>query len=368
MGFKTTLILAAIFALSACQSTKVATSTDSEVSIPDSAPAQPSALSEPPLAPPRDTVGKTIIVLMDGTWNEPDDLDDGGYPQQDSTNVEKLRHLLSGQDQTVLYFPGVGTDGKQAVRVVDGAFGQSAERRVDEAYDAVAAAFQPGDQLAIFGFSRGAATSRILARKIHAQGIAGQQPDIRFMGLFDTVAALGVPRPKLDEFRKQFHDASDRLRIPPEVRHVVHLVAIDEDRALFDTTLLSLESPATTTADETWFAGNHGDVGGGWPKASPDERQLAAITLSYMIREAAANGIVFEDWQSKVLLPENGGGAVHSKSGATSILGGDVTRYLQSAQSAKPRVHRSVKAKFDNDPTYRPPQLEGGFRAVELVD
>ena len=353
------MLLVAVFALYGCQT--------SEITEPPAAAAETSDIAEPVAVAPGNASAQTIVVRMDGTWNEPDDLDDGGYPQQDSTNVEKLRYLLSPQNQTVLYFPGVGTDGKQAVRVIDGAFGHSAERRVEEAYDALEAAYQPGDDLAIFGFSRGAATSRILARRIHEQGLAGQQPDIRFMGLFDTVAALGVPRPKLDEFRKQFHDAGDRLRIPPEVRHVVHLVAIDEDRALFDTTLLSIESDATT-ADETWFAGNHGDVGGGWPRTSPDERQLAAIALSYMIRAAAAHGIAFEDWQSNVLLPRNGGGVVHRKSGATSVLGGEVTRSLQSAQSARPRVHRSVKEKFDNDASYRPTQLQGGFGGVELVD
>ncbi len=152
-------MVATALLLSACQSGAVTQPADSSAQTPTAA--------EPSPVMPNEATGKIIVVLMDGTWNEPDDLDDGGYPQQDSTNVEKLRHLLSRQNQTILYFPGVGTDGKQAVRVVDGAFGQSAERRVAEAYDAIAAVYQPGDTLAIFGFSRGAATSRILARKLH---------------------------------------------------------------------------------------------------------------------------------------------------------------------------------------------------------
>ena len=308
---------------------------------------------------------KMIVVLMDGTWNEPDFEIDGKFPQGDSTNIEKLRHLVSNENQTILYFPGVGTDGKQFFRVVDGAFGESAERRVTEAYDKIVASYQAGDDLAIFGFSRGAATSRILTRKIHDEGVSGDHPKIRFLGLFDTVAALGVPKPKLDEFRKKFHDAEERLRIPEEVMHVVHLVAIDEYRSLFEPTLLLLDS-SDTTADEIWFSGNHGDVGGGWKKEDPSERQLAAITLRYMIQAAISNGVRFAAWESKVQVPTNGKGIVHSIANATSFIGGDFERPLSSVRSAKPRLHRSVKEKFDSDSTYRPNQLKAGFGDFQL--
>ncbi len=100
---RTTLVVATVLLLSACQSGAVTKPTDSSAQTPSAA--------EPSPVIPGDTTAKTIVVLMDGTWNEPDDLDDGGYPQQDSTNVEKLRYLLSRQNQTILYFPGVGTDG-----------------------------------------------------------------------------------------------------------------------------------------------------------------------------------------------------------------------------------------------------------------
>jgi uncharacterized protein (DUF2235 family) len=310
---------------------------------------------------------KTIVVLMDGTWNEPDLVSDGQYPQGDSTNIEKLQYLISPEGQKVLYFRGVGTDGKQVFKVVDGAFGNTAEERVVEAYDQVVANFEPGDDLAIFGFSRGAATSRILARKLHDEGIAGSQPVIRFLGLFDTVAALGVPRPKLDEFRKKFHDAKARLQIPVEVEHVVHLVAIDEDRALFEPTLLSLDS-SDTKADEVWFSGNHGDIGGGWTKERADEKQLAAIALRYMILAAESKGIGFVDWQAEVQVPENGEGTVHSISNVTSLAGGDIVRTLVSFGSDKPRLHVSVREKYESDSTYRPKQLGSGFGGVILVD
>jgi uncharacterized protein (DUF2235 family) len=312
---------------------------------------------------------KTIVVLMDGTWNEPEFEENGKFPQGDATNVEKLRRLLLGQGQSIHYFRGIGTDGKQIRKVVDGAFGTTAEKRVDEAMQKLTDAFETGDDIVVFGFSRGAATCRILARRIRAKGVKGQHPTIRFMGLWDTVASLGVPVPKLSEFRKKFHDAEERLRIPDNVNHVVHLAAIDEDRSLFALTRVSLDSPQTTV-NEVWFAGNHGDVGGGWVKTNPSERQLSDVTLAYMIRSAESCGVKFiTNWQTKVLEPINGAGKVHQLTlkDPTRLLGGKLERQLQSAGSGKPRLHHSVKLKYDNDTSYRPAQLERGFARVEIV-
>ncbi|MEM7475843.1 MAG: DUF2235 domain-containing protein [Planctomycetota bacterium] len=123
-----------------------------------------------------DAHGKTIIVLMDGTWNEPEFSETDEYPQGDSTNVEKMKRLLAREGQSVHYFRGVGTDGKKFTRVKDGAFGTSAERRVDEAMQAVKRNYVAGDEIAIFGFSRGAATSRILAKRIRNEGVKGSLP------------------------------------------------------------------------------------------------------------------------------------------------------------------------------------------------
>ncbi len=316
--------------------------------------------------------GKTIIILMDGTWNEPEyQGENGRYPQGDATNVEKIKKLLEEEEkQPIHYIRGIGTDGKVFKRVTDGAFGTSAEQRVDEAIQAIETHYESGDEIVLFGFSRGAATPRILANRIQQNGINGKQPPIRFMGLWDTVASLGVPVPKLDEFRKKFHDAQERLKIPENVKQVVHLVAIDENRSLFEPTLVSTASSAATSVDETWFAGNHGDVGGGWEKRHQDEKQLSDVTLAYMIRKAEANGVKFiQDWQARVNEPKNGEGLVHELTlkDATLLVGGKLERTLRSAGSVQPRVHSSVKKKYDNDTTYRPAQISDDFAGVKIV-
>ena len=337
---------------------------------------------------------KLIIVLFDGTWNEPEFEVEGQYPQGDSTNVEKLRYLLlQDHEQKVLYSEGVGTDGikpiavgeqptkfglkstkllEKPIKVKDGAFGISAQQKVDDAYKAISADYSPGDQLAIFGFSRGAATARLLTRQIHKSGINGKQVMVEFLGLWDTVAALGVPLPDIQSFRKQYSDAEDRLRIPTNVKSVVHLVSIDETRALFAPTLVTRDSNQTKV-DEIWFAGNHGDVGGGWVKASPSEAQLSDITLDFMIRrsQSEVSSIKFaSNWQSHLNVPKDGGGMVHDvgRFTATNVLGGKYVRELSSTGHQKARIHRSVSDKFASDATYRPAALGSGLASFEIVD
>lgn len=150
----------------------------------------------------------------------------------------------------------------------------------------------------------------------------------------------------------------------------MHLVASDENRSLFEPTLVSVASPSATSVEETWFAGNHGDVGGGWEKTSRDEKQLSDLTLSYMIRKAEASELKFiADWQNIVQAPKNGAGSVHQLTlkDVTRLAGGKLIRTLRSAGSGKPRVHQSVKQKYDNDSNYRPAQISSDFNDVELV-
>lgn len=317
---------------------------------------------------------KTLVVLMDGTWNEPEFETNGTFPQGDATNVEKLRYLLdSSSNQRIRYFRGIGTDGKQVLKIRDGAFGMSAKQKIDEAFQWISENYNSGDDLAIFGFSRGAATARMLAKKIWEEKVNDEVISIRFMGLWDTVAALGVPAWNLEEFRKQYHDAEEKLRIPVNVKHVTHLVSIDEDRSLFSPTLISCDSPSTTV-NEVWFSGNHGDVGGGWEKTADEKRQLSDGTLDYMIRDAMSDPHRLKfvsGWDGNVKPPLNGRGKIHKieLEDPTKLLGGLVVREVTCSDgSQNPHIHCSVKEKYDRDLSYRPPQFEGGFADFEIVE
>lgn len=176
-----------------------------------------------------------------------------------------------------------------------------------------------GDDIYIFGFSRGAYTALVLAEMINDIGLlsrgneehvsfawyqwrdyyhAGYQPEdwnsiqaykkvfcrkdvkVHFLGLFDcvnSVANLEVPL---------FTRFSPYLRCPPAT-HIRHAVSIHERRAKFKPTLLLFArqlhaSPADL--EERWFAGNHGDVGGSWPTTKVTYA-LSEITLKWMIDE-----------------------------------------------------------------------------------
>ena len=117
---------------------------------------------------------KRIAIFCDGTWNHAD--------AEYGTNVVALSQALSltGEDgtfQQLIYVPGLGTDsGASTVsRTIDkfggGAFGWGLDAKIQSAYRALAFAYEPGDDIFIFGFSRGAYTARSLAGLIRSCGI-----------------------------------------------------------------------------------------------------------------------------------------------------------------------------------------------------
>ena len=100
--------------------------------------------------------GKNIILFADGTGNK------GGYTP--SSNVYKLYHAIDlhspDKKQITFYDNGVGTSTNKYLRGVGGAFGFGFETNVKDLYEFLARNYDPGDDVYIFGFSRGAATVR----------------------------------------------------------------------------------------------------------------------------------------------------------------------------------------------------------------
>ncbi|OAX56914.1 hypothetical protein A6R73_01605 [Xanthomonas translucens pv. poae] len=221
------------------------------------------------------------------------------------------------------YDQGVGTFGlretlfewqKVPGRIFGLAFGWGLRRTVEGAYRFLVENYQPGDQLYLFGFSRGAYAARALAALMHALGLVGRhnahlfeyawdmlrrrdqgddvdfhlqssfrqtfgrEVKIRFMGLFDTVKSVGWV---YDPVSLPF------TRTNPDVLSIRHAVSIDERRAFFRQNLWSNEPKAL----EAWFAGVHADVGGGYEIS---DSQLALVSLRWMIAEALANGLPFD--------------------------------------------------------------------------
>ena len=132
------------------------------------------------------------------------------------------------------------------------------------------------DHIFIFGFSRGAAIARRFASKLTEQG-----RKITFLGVYDTVASIGMP-----DLSAHTQPASDVVfennSVSPLIQQAVHLVAIDERRIAFQPLLMA----PGANVKEVWFAGVHADIGGGfWHDG------LADICLSYMLEEAKRFGL-----------------------------------------------------------------------------
>jgi len=109
-----------------------------------------------------------LIVSCDGTWNTPED--------ESVTNVRRLHNALAETDedsnaQSRYYQSGVGSEGRLRNRLLGGAAGVGLSRNVMDAYHWLTTRYEPGDRLALFGFSRGAYTARSLAGMIASCGL-----------------------------------------------------------------------------------------------------------------------------------------------------------------------------------------------------
>jgi uncharacterized protein (DUF2235 family) len=274
---------------------------------------------------------KRIALFLDGTWNN----------VSDNTNVWRLKSLCTrSSEQLVYYSAGVGT--QTGERLSGGMFGIGINEEVIDAYQWLVEHYEPGAQVFIFGFSRGAFTARSLAgfiskcgllkpgspvsmkqmferyRKGTAQSVLAlgkvvesglpledrwikeySRPiPIWFQGVWDTVGALGVPLPCVPNVsREDFAFLETDLRINDT--HAYHALAIDEHRKAFAPTLWVKSTPKQGDTypprdldhvEQRWFAGAHANVGGGY-----ENDLLAQIPLQWLMNKAIAHGLEFKD-------------------------------------------------------------------------
>jgi uncharacterized protein (DUF2235 family) len=294
---------------------------------------------------------KTIVVCCDGTGNE--------IGRNLSNVMKLYRCLEKGGGQVAYYNPGVGTLGQQnpwrrfyaaARRVFGLATGWGLDDNVLDAYRFVANAYADGDRICLIGFSRGAHTVRVVAALIEVVGLlrpeqlnlagyalaaykktpvadpnevaaamgaadygvdgppegetpgryfgritAARRVPIAFVGVFDTVSSIIVPRGLLGVPRLEVLPFTRRN---PSVAVFRQACAIDEKRRLFRLqgwipgpfNPPGAAAAAMQDARQVWFAGYHADVGGGHPES---ESALAKLPLGWMIREAAKAGVRF---------------------------------------------------------------------------
>lgn len=234
---------------------------------------------------------------------------------EEEINAPASEEQPSPDNQIIYYDRGVGTWGAFS-RYISGATGIGLELNIKQAYSFLAQHYQAGDKIFVFGFSRGAYTVRSLLGMIHKVGLLHtehvnehsiekafrlyrkgnaekiaafrqkyqtQEVVSQFLGVFDTVGAMGLPdADALNNFQYGFHDTQTR-----GVKHARHALALDEHREDFaETRMSSPETGEFVDIEQRWFAGAHSDVGGGYA-----EHGLSDCARMWMWREAAKAGL-----------------------------------------------------------------------------
>ncbi|KAL8694914.1 MAG: hypothetical protein Q9218_000485 [Villophora microphyllina] len=295
----------------------------------------------------RNNLGKRLIVACDGTWMNSDNgfqrdsylpWDHNGHLQVPS-NVTRICRALrpmsgDGRAQIIYYQAGVGTEESWFDQIYGGGTGAGLSENIREAYAFIAANYQPGDEIFLIGFSRGAFTARSIAAMISSVGLLtvegmvefyavfkdwehqaepkyesrwpdrpfpnkpsvkdpayGQELErrgltrlnitIRAIGVWDTVGALGIPDIGLLQKKHTAYSFVDS-KVAPNVEHAFQALALDEIRKPFTPTLW--EKPKgqeyPLTLKQCWFPGVHSNVGGCY-----EDTGLGSIALVWMIAQ-----------------------------------------------------------------------------------
>jgi uncharacterized protein (DUF2235 family) len=279
---------------------------------------------------------KRLIVCSDGTWQKISNP----YP----TNVVKLtQSIVTDPDNLVFYGEGIGT-GNFIDRVMGGAFGWGIDKNIQDAYRFLCLNYAPGDEIYLFGFSRGAYTVRSLVGLIRSVGIlprqgvrkipqayqvyqdakgkyvdkdeatrentklreldevtnfrqtihqeygddysAEENVPITLLSCWDTVGALGIPRlfifslAPLINKKYQFHNT----KLSSTIKHALHAVSIDENRKTFPSTPMKAAAENSDRLTEVWFPGTHGCIGGGSKENSPLSNAALLWTIEQVER------------------------------------------------------------------------------------
>ncbi|MCG2593460.1 DUF2235 domain-containing protein [Ramlibacter sp. XY19] len=337
-----------------------------------------------------------LVICCDGTWNTPDERD-RGVPVP--TNVVRIFNAVAqrdgrGAEQQRYYHPGVGTNGSWFDRIAGGSTGAGLDRNIMSAYRELCDRYQPGDAIYLFGFSRGAYTVRSLAgfigrcgllatrgraesaiwqdiERLFQQGYrrrvesrdqqswknlafheGGAAVPIRFLGVWDTVGALGIPDDmallnlldNLDDHT--FHDTM----LGTHIQVARHAVALDEMRATFQPTLWSVR--AGQDAKQVWFPGVHSDVGGGYR-----ETGLSDGALAWMIGEARRTGLAFDDRMVEQIRPSHLD-VLHDSCDGPFLLLPTQPRCAPLLSASDAPLHPSVIARQKSPPIHQCPYRE----------
>lgn len=203
---------------------------------------------------------------------------------------------------------------------------------------------------------RGASLNEKAERFVHAH--PNQWASIEFLGVWDTVPALGAPGAIIDIFvnyipgwKHRYHDFTLHL----SVKNAYHAISIDDNRKWFQPTIWNAYGQKHQKVEQVWFSGSHTDIGGGY-----DEAGLSDIPLEWMVQKAVSHGVklylrstkywnfcIAPDPTDKIHLPREGTGKAYPEM---------QRKWSKKSQESfgLPRIHESVLARMKEDEKYDP--------------
>ncbi|WP_443747141.1 phospholipase effector Tle1 domain-containing protein [Asticcacaulis solisilvae] len=285
------------------------------------------------------------VVCLDGTDQE--------KTQKYPTNIAKIFDSIGGQAADAdygsfecshggisgKYLPGVGTQGSDVLKALGGLFGDGIAELIVRGYTYLSRQWQPGDEIVLTGFSRGATAARALAGLITGRGLLDQaaydatdkeaayrravaawylyrsadasladqarlgvmkmmlgkplpkltdaafQPPagVKAVAVFDTVSSLGLPNFHNGTVRFDFSICNTTLS--DKVEYGFHALSADEMRDIFSPTFWAPRDKVTQLV----FPGCHSNVGGGFP-----DKQLSDVALTWMLDSLGGIGIALD--------------------------------------------------------------------------
>jgi uncharacterized protein (DUF2235 family) len=305
--------------------------------------------------------GKAIVLLSDGTGNSAAKLARTNVWRLYQALDLKQSTSSACPRQIACYDDGVGTSSFRPLALIGGIFGWGLKCNVLDLYKFLCRNYEPGDRIYAFGFSRGAFTVRVLVGLVCQEGLLrgfgeeelerhaadayrefrkcfdqtgglvrwlrrlrdgvidvkrsmfGQSryqeikvekgeevPSVEFVGVWDTVAAYGMP---IAELTRGIDKWVWPLSMPdyvlsPKVKAARQALALDDERDTFHPLLWDEVAERQFVKEalvkegrlqQVWFAGMHSDVGGGCPDDS-----LAHVSLAWMVEEARSAGLHFD--------------------------------------------------------------------------
>jgi uncharacterized protein (DUF2235 family) len=306
-------------------------------------------------------MSKNLVVCLDGT-------NDTYVPGGTNTNVARLYEACINDDrQFKFYSDGVGAGG----HFLSAATGFGCDDRIQRGYSFLVDDYEDGDQIFLFGFSRGAFEARSVAGMIRQVGLirkggkvtvdaayaayeksktdpaaaaafkAANSRDvkIKFVGVWDTVESLGLPiaLTLTTVAPPDFHDTE----LGPHIENAVHAVSIDEERWDFQPTYFNpaLKQPGQTL-EQVFFPGVHSDVGGGYA----DDHGLGDITLAWLAKHAQAKGLLLADASILTCADDACYGTLHNSFGAVYQFRSKFFRPIDF----NGRIHISAKKRLDD--------------------